>query len=723
MVYIIINAALAGLLIALSFSIDRQSSMRQTNNSLVNLVLTNASLFILVVLTLAFSKWSSQQLALLFCRLTLMLVAWYCNAICIYLLSFPKYKVPVFANVVRWLLNALAFYFVFISKNRVSAIDFTNDILVIESGNFMGGLLDKIYPVSLLSAFGFLYMVVIPLFTVLMVLVRAENAKSKLDKQRMEFSSLGLLSLWLVIFYINFASIYQPGLRTVFIIGFVPMLFLFVKAANTDEVIDRRMFFRSLLNVMLRYILPAVLAGFIFALLWPLNNVSSVLFVVIYTLAVAGIFVASYFTVRSFSNRELIRDTRYAQAFERDITSIDYNNEPLEITKTVFGIFNKHVDTSSIKILLDQGSSALETVYSSDEEKVTLPMETRIFDTLLSAHHPVVFREWALRDNAASNIRMPLLDMLGALKSDAFIVLNEGRQIIGLIALGKKTSGNAYSQYDYNVFSKLYSNFFVVGYYLKNIMNEAVVGTVNREIRMSGQIITSIQENMDKIKNPKIDAGYRMVPAHNIGGEFVDMIRLSDTRHIFIIGALSGKGIAASMNMVILKSIIRTFLAETTDFKMLVDKVNGFIRESLPKGTFFAGTFGLIDFGSNTLYYINCGSPALFLYTRAYNNVIEIQGEGHILGFAKSMQNYAKVKKVNLAEGDIVLACTDGLIESRSLRGDVFGKGRVQSAMMENSMFSADKMAQFAYDSLVKFTSKELEDDVTVLVLKYSGGK
>ena len=228
---------------------------------------------------------------------------------------------------------------------------------------------------------------------------------------------------------------------------------------------------------------------------------------------------------------------------------------------------------------------------------------------------------------------------------------------------------------------------------------------------------------MDLIKNPKIDVGYIMVPAHNIGGEFVDMIRLTDTRHIFIIGALSGKGIAASMNMVILKSIIRTFLAETTDFKLLVEKVNSFIRESLPKGTFFSGTFGLLDFNTDTLYYINCGSPALFLYTRAYNNVIEIQGEGRILGFAKDIGHLVKVKKVKLAQGDIVMACTDGIIETRSLRGEVYGKSRAQSGLMENSGYPASKMAQFSYDSLVEFTSKELEDDITVLILKYLGGK
>ena len=173
--------------------------------------------------------------------------------------------------------------------------------------------------------------------------------------------------------------------------------------------------------------------------------------------------------------------------------------------------------------------------------------------------------------------------------------------------------------------------------------------------------------------------------------------------------------------MVILKSIIRTDLAETPDFKLLVQKINYFIRTSLPKGTFFAGTFGLIDFSTDTMYYINCGSPALFMYNSIYNNVIEIQGEGHVLGFAKDISNLIRVKKVKLSANDIVLACTDGLIEARSLRGETFGKTRVQSQMLENSSFPADKMAQFTYENLVQFSSRALEDDVTVLILKYKG--
>ncbi len=210
-----------------------------------------------------------------------------------------------------------------------------------------------------------------------------------------------------------------------------------------------------------------------------------------------------------------------------------------------------------------------------------------------------------------------------------------------------------------------------------------------------------------------------MVPAHNIGGEFIDVIRLNDKRYLFVVGDLSGKGIAASMNMVILKSIIRSYLAETHNFKQLVVKLNEFVRNSLRKGTIFAGLFMIVDFETDTMYYINCGIPALFSYTQVYNNVIEIQGSGHILGFVKDISPYISVKSTKLNRGDIILVCTDGLLQSHSLRGEQFGRERVQRVLIDNSTYPAQRMAQFTFDALTKFMSKEMEDDVSILILKY----
>ena len=68
---------------------------------------------------------------------------------------------------------------------------------------------------------------------------------------------------------------------------------------------------------------------------------------------------------------------------------------------------------------------------------------------------------------------------------------------------------------------------------------------------------------------------------------------------------------------------------------------------------------------------------------------------------------------------DIILLTTDGLVDSTNLRGERFGKDRVQRLLLDNRSYPAGRMAKFLCDSLTDFVSRELEDDITVLVFKY----
>jgi hypothetical protein len=724
MIYILLNFILCGVLIWTSFTIDTRNTVKN-NNPLVNMILFLATILALNGFCIISGFWGPAQLTNILTRIRCVLIAWYGVYICQYLLLLPSFKKNKAFTVMQWILNVFAAYIVFISPGGITSIKYSMDSgMVIGSSQIFADKLGQFFPLTKYGFYCLLYYFVLPLLCILMVLVRAENMNSKLDRQRMRINVLAVVSFWISYTVLRVAKKFQPMFSTMELISFICEVLLFMKAASLNAIWDFKTIVRSTVRFILRFAIPSTLGGLAFILLWQNVSLDKSLLVFLFIVSIVIIITIWYQGRKLFKNKNFLRDNNYAKIFEDALAAIDYSNDTKEITTKLFDIFNKNVNTSALQIMIDGGMGDLETIYSSNNQKSTIPLTNNIcFDTLLNINHPIVFRDFAEHNYNVVAIRKDLLKMLDDNNSDAFIMLNEGRHIVGVMFLGKKTTDNVYNDYDYMVFSKLYSYFFVIGYYMKNIANESVVGTVNREIRMSGQIITSIQENMDLIKNPKVDAGYIMVPAHNIGGEFIDLIRLTDTRHIFVIGAMSGKGIAASMSMVILKSVIRTFLAETKDFKLLVEKINTFIRFSLPKGTFFAGMFGLIDFASDTMYYINCGAPALFLYTRAYNNVIEIQGEGRVLGFAKDIDKLIKVKKVKLAEGDIVLACTDGLIETHSLRGEVYGKDRTQKALMENSTYSADKMARFTYDSLVQFTSKELEDDVSILVLKYLGGK
>ncbi|WP_407400419.1 PP2C family protein-serine/threonine phosphatase [Treponema sp.] len=724
MIYAFLNVLIGVILVFQSFRVDRKSGKYQSSASLVNLVLFSSSVFFLMALTVFLTLKGTKQFALIGGRITYFLFGWFAISSCDYMLKYPEYKRTAFMKVMRFIFIVGAGYFAFFAPNGLNSFGYTRDGFEIVSGFIFSRTLGRTFRVTWLSAFYTLYTVVFPAFVSLMVLVRAEHANAKLVRQNMVNNVFGFVLSWAVFQFIKSSSMYMPYITALTPVGFLPQLFFFIRSNENDEVVDFRGVMRGLLRFLIEFLIPVCIVGAAYFILAPYNETYVYLYpILLFSVVVVVVAIETVFR-KVYGNSELFRAKRYAESFEQDITALDFAKNPQEITEDVYRIFKKYLGTSSMKIIMDDGTGNLSVVYSSDgNTNVEIPFDHATGDAIMNAHRQVIFKEQVTRHGSLAAIKSKLEILFNETKSDAVIMLNEGRNFIGLILLGPKSSGNIYSDYDYEIFNKYYSNLFVVGYYIKNIMNESVVGTVNREIRMSGQIITSIQENMDLIQSKKVDAGYLMIPAHNIGGEFVDMIRLTDTRHIFIIGALSGKGIAASMSMVILKSIIRTYLAETTDFKKLVAKVNVFIRDSLPKGTFFAGIFGLLDFTSDTLYYINCGSPALYVYTRAYNNVIEVQGEGHILGFVKDIAPLLKVKKVKLAEGDIIMSVTDGILDTKSLRGDIFGKTRTQNALMDNSTYPADKMTKFAYEVLVDFASKELENDVTMLVIKYLGNR
>ena len=722
MIFIILNAAIGAALIGFSFSVDSVRKNSYEGNTLTNLTLFLAAMFIINAVSLISIQFGAPRpLCKLLTRITYTLLAWYSVSYCDFILTFNVEKKPRFLAVFRWILNIAALIAVFFVSGFISGVSMSKFSYTIASKTVFDKALFGMFPMTLFSFYCVFFIVIIPFFCSLMVLVRAENTKSRLLHQNLLMLCLAVFSSWLCYGVFIVAKLYQPLIGTLILATMLPSLLLASRISTNSEVWGKSLALRTFIRCLVIYFVPALVEGLIFLGLHELLG-NSVIFYILFVILTGGVVTGWVFTGRYFTKLDIMRDSRYGDAFEESITSIDFTDEPENINKALVSTFKKYVDTTSYRMVIDAGTGFLESIFDNEgDEKIAIPADNKAFDVLLNLKHPVVFRKFAEKDYSIQSVRAEVLELLDSTKSDAFIMLNEGRRIVGIIFLGPKSSGNVFTPYDYSVFTKLYSNFFVVGYYMKNIMNESVVGTVNREIRMSSQIITSIQENMDYITNPKIDCGYRMVPAHNIGGEFIDLIRLNDHRHMFVIGALNGKGIAASMGMVILKSIIRTDLAETPDFKLLVQKINYFIRTSLPKGTFFAGTFGLIDFSTDTMYYINCGSPALFMYNSIYNNVIEIQGEGHVLGFAKDISNLIRVKKVKLSANDIVLACTDGLIEARSLRGETFGKTRVQSQMLENSSFPADKMAQFTYENLVQFSSRALEDDVTVLILKYKG--
>jgi serine phosphatase RsbU (regulator of sigma subunit) len=563
----------------------------------------------------------------------------------------------------------------------------------------------------------------LPLLSIVVLVFKFEITKQKLQRQQILFLIGSLAVGVLFILGIQYATVntLRPMYLTLSPYGLMLILICFYKSLTNQKVFDIRTVIRYGVAFFLNYGVIAVLGGLYFAFFRPLSKVNSFLFFLFFILSTTIVLILRHYLYKTSMRFLKSSASDYEIHFEKELAEFDFNDETEDFYQKLFSIFKRYLDTTSLTVFIENDDNQLEPSFSSNNYKEKVSINNPIFEGLLNAKVNVVLRSQVQKRHVLSPIAKELDQVFEKSKAEVLIMLNEGRHVFSVFLIGPRRLANDYTDYDFSIFNKLYSYFFLLGYYLSNIANESVVGTVNREIQYSGQIIKSIQENMDFVKNDKFDIDYLSMTARDLGGEFVDFIKLDSMRHIIILGDMSGKGINASMSMVILKSIVRTFLAETKDFKQLVQKVNGFIRNNLPKGTYFAGVFCLLDTTDNTLYYVNCGTPALFMYNQAYANVVEIQGEGRVLGFVKDVTKLVKVKKVKLTPGDVVLCCTDGLINTSSIRNEPFGKARIQGSIVNNLGYPASRMCQFLYQEVMDFTSKELEDDLSIVIIKVLG--
>lgn len=713
-VYVGLNILFGLFFIGFAFIADTNEDKKYIQ-PIVSMSLTSAVISFLYAACLIFSFIFGEKPTTLAGGFMLICVAFLSRQFMLFCFQFPDREKPRIAGIFSAILCIFALY-ILLNKFKSVKINYEEG-LVIASGPV--GFFNLFWK----DIFVLLYIVGQPLIGVLNMILRVDSIKNKFVHQQIFLIICSTAAFGLIFYMIYYASVSVPHGRiynTLLPFSLCVFLFFLYRSVSVSVLFDIKTMIMSVFRFFYTYVIQCVLAGLLFAGLQPLRGYSLFLFHIVYAGGICAIMALSYYLLKLAKSYRSSYDTyEYAKMLESDLSSIDYDESTDIITERLSDIFQRNVDTSSVAILIESNEKVLKTVYSTNDMHMDIPLDNVMFDTILNADHPVVFKSHIGTHHVLSGIKTELTRTFEKSGADAMIVLREGRHVFGVILLGPKKLGNIYTDYDLNVFLKLYSYFFVIGYYMKNIANEAVVGTINRELQFSGQIIQSIQKNIDQIACLSVDVGYQVRSAHTLGGEFLDFIRLSANRYMFIIGDMSGKGINASMSSIIMKSMVRTFLGETADFKELVQKINAFIRFNLPKGTFWAGLFSILDFSDNSMYYINCGIPGLFMYNHSYNNVVEIQGEGRVLGFVEDIGKLLKVKKVKLSDGDILVACTDGIINSKSLRGEMFGKGRVQNSILENQGYPAERMVQFLIDGLFEFTSKEQEDDITVVAVKY----
>jgi len=203
------------------------------------------------------------------------------------------------------------------------------------------------------------------------------------------------------------------------------------------------------------------------------------------------------------------------------------------------------------------------------------------------------------------------------------------------------------------------------------------------------------------------------IQAREVGGDYYDFLHLGPERLVFLIGDVSGKGIAAALLMANLQAILRSHTAVTAGQSgELLRSVNHFFCQNTAEGSYATLFVGDYHDSARRLRYANCGHlPALVLH--ADGGVDRLSSTATVLGLFDEWE--CTIEEHQLAHGDAFLLYTDGVTESFNPEGEEFGEQRlVESLRRHRSLSSQDLIAAIVED-VQRFSHRAQRDDITLI--------
>jgi len=209
------------------------------------------------------------------------------------------------------------------------------------------------------------------------------------------------------------------------------------------------------------------------------------------------------------------------------------------------------------------------------------------------------------------------------------------------------------------------------------------------------------------------------IQARKVGGDYYDFLDLGQERLGFVIGDISGKGIAAALLMANLQASVRSQCAIALDqLQRLMCSVNQLFCDNTPDGAFATFFFAEYDDRSGRLRYANCGHlPALLL--RSDKTVERLEATATVLGIFKDWD--CEIGECQLHCGDTLALYTDGITESYSSADEQFGEERLIEALQRHCGSSSQAALSSVVEEVQRFSPHEQHDDITLIIAKHCG--
>lgn len=236
------------------------------------------------------------------------------------------------------------------------------------------------------------------------------------------------------------------------------------------------------------------------------------------------------------------------------------------------------------------------------------------------------------------------------------------------------------------------------------------------EVETEMKIARSIHESLlpkSAVKTDWCEIAGVSLPATEIGGDFYDIIKLSETKILIVIADASGHGTGAGVLSAMAKSSIIQELQHTQSLAELLNNVNRTIFSVTEKNKFITCALALLDRETSTATILTAGHPQMLI--RSGTSLNEYRTQHLALGI-QGNTSYS-TQTIHLKKDDTLYLITDGILEASNPQQEQFGMERLQSWILGSETSSAEQHSVALMDKIRRFTvTKELNDDATIVI-------
>jgi phosphoserine phosphatase RsbU/P len=243
--------------------------------------------------------------------------------------------------------------------------------------------------------------------------------------------------------------------------------------------------------------------------------------------------------------------------------------------------------------------------------------------------------------------------------------------------------------------------------------------TLQRDLDLASELQRGLLPPAD-LKVNGWDTSYHYAPIGPVSGDYCDLYPF-DGELFFMLGDVSGKGVAASMRMTQLHALFRSLIGMRLPLEEIVGHINRFLCDSGLAGQYATLVCGRAKAGGA----VELGNIELF--NAGHLPVIAVQKSGVRLfestGFPLGMFREASFSsaRLDLCGGDLLFLFTDGLSEA-SGEGGEYGVDRVTSLVGRQSPCCAAGVIAACLEDLRGFAgSNPGMDDLTLLAIQHAG--